>query len=468
MNGKELSEAGYMVKQQLGLLAFSMPGVEVDQPQTYERKAVNKRRNFKSQSSLRKHPRPSPAIPSPPHLPVGSKENATKNKPGSSGVDRQRREERIEGTQRAEDQEAVAAVAHDLKNIFLIVNGYCRLLLEDLSEHDPSHASALQITHAAERGAAMVQRLLTLGRCTDSQTRSLDINCVVEQTRKLLEPVLGKNLQLRTSLASNAGRVQADLEPIERIIMNLVINARDAMPDGGEITLATGKSYLDGRQGEGVRPGWYVTLSVKDNGTGMDHDTLDNIFKPFFTTRSANGGTGLGLATVHESIRQSGGHIAVESEPGCGTSFIVYLPPARTIAVPSLPERETKLAEGSEKVLLVDDDPAVRSLLREMLSQQGYEVVEAEDPGQALKFVRSGTMDIQLLLTDLLMPVTSGLTLARALHQFQPNLPVVYMSGKDCQSTEYLDENSAFVMKPFSSRELMQTIRRVLDRAMDK
>jgi CheY-like chemotaxis protein len=250
--------------------------------------------------------------------------------------------------------------------------------------------------------------------------------------------------------------------------MNLVINARDAMPDGGEITLATGKSYLDGRQGEGVRPGWYVTLSVKDNGTGMDHDTLDNIFKPFFTTRSANGGTGLGLATVHESIRQSGGHIAVESEPGCGTSFIVYLPPARTIAVPSLPERETKLAEGSEKVLLVDDDPAVRSLLREMLSQQGYEVVEAEDPGQALKFVRSGTMDIQLLLTDLLMPVTSGLTLARALHQFQPNLPVVYMSGKDCQSTEYLDENSAFVMKPFSSRELMQTIRRVLDRAMDK
>jgi two-component system cell cycle sensor histidine kinase/response regulator CckA len=392
---------------------------------------------------------------------------STENAPESSGDDCQRREERKEGTQRAEGQEAVASVAHDLKNIFLIVNGYCHCLLAGLSERDPSHASVLQITHAVERGNALVQRLLTMGRYTGSQARSLDINCVVEQTGQLLEPVLGKNLQLRTSLASDAGRVQADLELIERIIMNLVINARDAMPDGGEITLATGKAYLDGQQGEGIRPGCYVTLSVKDTGIGMDRDTLDNIFKPFFTTRSANGGTGLGLATVHESVRQTGGHIAIESEQGRGTTFIVYLPPARPTAVPALPERETEGAGGSEKILLVDDNPEVCSLVREILSQQGYEVVVAEGPGQALKLVGSGMTGIQLLLTDLLMPETSGPALARAFHQLQPNLPVVYMSGNDGQGKEYLDENSAFIMKPFSSKDLAQTIRRTLDRAMD-
>jgi nitrogen-specific signal transduction histidine kinase len=383
-----------------------------------------------------------------------------------------------EQLRQAQKMEAVGqlagGVAHDFNNMMCGVIGYSELVLARLEEDHPVRPQVVQIRRAGERAGEMTKQLLAFSRKQVLRPRVLDLNAIIAETEGLLGRLIGENIELVSNLEPVLAKVYADPGQLEQVIINLAVNARDAMPSGGKLTIETRSVKLD-EQIAVVHvdsdPGNYVLLSVSDGGTGMDADTCARIFEPFFTTKDEGDGTGLGLATVYGIIKQSGGDISVESEPGRGTTFRIYLPSAPDSAddhAPPVVDSSPDISAGWETVLLVEDEEIVRDLEREVLEANGYTVLEAEDTAHAIRLCNEHPGTIHLLLTDVVMPQMSGRELAVQLAPIRPEMKVLYASGyADDAITHHgvLERGTAFLPKPLTPGSLTHTVRAVLDAA---
>jgi two-component system cell cycle sensor histidine kinase/response regulator CckA len=387
-------------------------------------------------------------------------------------TDRKRLEEQLRQSAKMEAVGRLAGgVAHDFNNLLTAILGYSDILLERLPARSPLRRHALEVKRAGERAADLTRQLLAFSRQQVLEPRVLDLNAVVTDMQKLLRRLIGEHIELTSHLEPGLGKVKADPSQIEQVILNLVVNARDAMPEGGKLTLSTRSVRLDERYASenlNVKPGSYVLLSVSDTGCGMDAETRARIFEPFFTTKGKEKGTGLGLATVYGVVRQSGGHIEVESELGKGSTFNVYLPQVEAEA-PERPQQRRKKPggrHGSETVLLVEDEEAVRVLARRVLKAQGYHVLEARRTGDAIRLAETYPGPIPLMVTDIVMPQMSGPDLARRLAASRPEMKVLFMSGYPGGSVDQLqglDAAATFIQKPFTSATLSRKVRELLD-----
>ena len=349
-------------------------------------------------------------------------------------------------------------IAHDFNNLLTVITGHCEILLEPgAAAGQPPQERVAKIKSAADRAVTLTRQLLAFSRSQVLTPREMELNSAVHSACDLLRTLLGEQVQLRTLLHPAAGRVNADPVQIEQVIMNLAINARDAMPGGGTIILETANTEVDEayrRARPMVAAGCYVVLAVSDTGQGMDAATRGRIFEPFFTTKARGRGTGLGLATVYGIVKQSSGYIWVYSEPGRGTTFQIYLPRVSVLPETVTPNREKARMGMGETVLVVDDDRELRGLARELLVRRGYRVVEAEG-GRAAAVARRQQLD--LLLTDLLLSGTTGVELAARLRRIQPGLRMVYASGYTRAAAEasgLLPPGEAFLGKPFAASAL--------------
>ncbi len=360
-------------------------------------------------------------------------------------------------------------IAHDFNNLLTIITGYTDMALSRLSVPAELRADIERIEHAADRAAALVRQLLAFSRKQVLQPKTLDLNAIVLNMDKLLRRLIDDNIEMRTKVQEDLGKVKADPAQIEQVIMNLVVNARDAMPKGGRLVLETSNAELDADyavEHMTVKPGSYVMLAVSDMGVGMDEETIAHIFEPFFTTKEGGRGTGLGLSTVYGIVKQSGGYIWVYSEPGKGSTFKVYLPRVEETA--EEPEGKTvpfTEQRGTETILLVEDEEAVRDLVQTILAGHGYEVIVARDPQHAEEVAAKFPGDVHLLLTDVVMPGTSGRELAARIMAKRPAIHVLYMSGYTenvVTSGGLLEEGLAFLQKPFSPAVLIQKVHEVL------
>jgi two-component system, cell cycle sensor histidine kinase and response regulator CckA len=373
----------------------------------------------------------------------------------------------------AQKMEAVGrlagGVAHDFNNLLTVISGYAEVILEGLDSAHPLQTKARAIQQASDRATALTRQLLAFSRKQLLELKVVEVNAIVEDMERLLRPLIGENLELVTNLAADAGHTRADSGQLEQVLMNLVVNSRDAMPNGGRIVIQTEKITLDDSYGGNqtlIRPGSYVMLSVADNGLGMDKETQSHIFEPFFTTKEKYKGTGLGLSTVYGIVKQSGGYLMVQSEPGCGTTFIIYLPRVEEAAenLKAAPIVRT-LAGGSETVLLVEDEESVRQLVRETLQAKGYRVLEAENGDAGLAVAAGHEGPIDLVISDVVMPGTGGRELVQRLAESRPEIKVLYLSGytEDAIMSEGPAENGrAFLQKPFTLQNLSRTVREVL------
>lgn len=366
--------------------------------------------------------------------------------------------------------ELAGGVAHDFNNLLMVVKGHAEMLLDRLPKSSPQRSNVEQIQTAAERAASLTAQLLAFSRKQVLQPRVLDLNEVVGGMIQMVSRVIGENIELAFMPGARLGNVKADPSQIEQVVLNLVVNARDAMPQGGRLTIETASVELDKNytvQHAVVEPGPYVMLTVTDTGCGMDAKTQARIFEPFFTTKEQGKGTGLGLATVYGVIKQSDGYIWVYSEIGHGTTFKIYLPKVAAkveelAAVKTIPAP----ASGSETILFVEDEQSVRELVREYLSARGYSVLEASDGIQALDIAAAHPGAIQLLITDVVMPRLSGRELASQIAAAGRDLKVLYISGYTDDSIfrhGVLQGGMEFLQKPFNLRTLAQKIREILD-----
>ncbi|MGB7468592.1 MAG: PAS domain S-box protein [Candidatus Acidiferrum sp.] len=361
-------------------------------------------------------------------------------------------------------------IAHDFNNLLTIIKGYAELALQRTGIQPEMRADVMQIESASERASMLIRQLLAFSRRQVLQPKIIDLNSIVLGLDKLLARLMGEHIEMVTRCRAQAGNVKADPAQVEQVIMNLVVNARDAMPKGGRLTVETFNVDLDStyaRDHVSVKPGPYVMLAVSDTGVGMNPETVAHIFEPFFTTKESGQGTGLGLSTVYGIVKQSGGYIWVYSEPNKGTTFKVYLPRVTELAaskpeVVALPTSAT----GSETILLVEDEEAVRELASRILSAKGYVVVAAKNPSEAEQFASKHTGEIHLLLTDIIMPGTSGRELARRITAAHPRTRVLYMSGYTdnvLAQGGVLEPGLSFLHKPFTPGALVQKVRDVLD-----
>ncbi|MGH7322281.1 MAG: response regulator [Candidatus Rokuibacteriota bacterium] len=386
-------------------------------------------------------------------------------------TDRKQLEEQLRQSQKMEAIGRLAGgVAHDFNNLLTVITGRSELLRRRLKADDPLVRHVDLIQKIAERAATLTQQLLAFSRKQMLQPKILDLNAVVAGMEKMLRRLIGEDIDLVTTPAPGLGRIQADPGQIEQVILNLAVNARDAMPDGGRLNLETGNVDLDDvfvRHHRGARPGRYVMLAVTDTGAGMDADTQAHLFEPFFTTKGVGKGTGLGLAMVYGIVKQSGGYIVVASEPGRGARFEIYLPRVEGVAASDPGGRVlAELPRGHETILLVEDQEEVRDLARDILQMSGYTVLEAHHGGEAREVCARHTGPIHLLLTDVVMPHMSGRELADRLAVDHPGLKVLYMSGYADNAIVHhgvLDSATAFIQKPFSPDDLARKAREVLD-----
>ena len=361
-------------------------------------------------------------------------------------------------------------IAHDFNNLMTVVTGYSELVLRRMNPQDASRGKVEEIKTAGERAAGLTRQLLAFSRKQILKPIVLDLNTVVTGMGKMLPRVIGEDVELRFDLAGSLGRVKADPGQMEQVLMNLVVNARDAMPSGGCVTVKTENAEFSGRRGGGmVDPGRYVVLSVTDNGVGMDSETQSHIFDPFFTTKEVGKGTGLGLSTVYGIVKQSGGTLWVYSEPDKGTTFKIYLP--RTGA--ALDNETGNLASqeklrGNETILLVEDEPMVRELAKDFLEEYGYRVLTAANGSEGLQVCEDFPEPIDLIITDVIMPQMSGRELAERARTLRPGTRVLYMSGFTDDAVVrhgVIADEMCFIQKPFSPDSLAAKAREILDGA---
>jgi two-component system, cell cycle sensor histidine kinase and response regulator CckA len=386
-------------------------------------------------------------------------------------TDRKTLEEQLLQSQKMEAIGQLAGgIAHDFNNLLTAINGYSELALQELRAEDPLWRDINEIRKAGERAASLTRQLLAFSRKQVLQPEVLDLNSVVSEMERMLRRLIGEDVELRTVLRPLLGNIKADPGQIEQVIMNLAVNARDAMPAGGTLTIETQGVDLDeeySMQHVVVKSGHYIMLGVSDTGSGMDEKTQKRIFEPFFTTKGTGKGTGLGLSTVYGIVKQSGGNIWVYSELGRGTTFKIYLPRIDE----SAPEYKRRIEEGeyfrgTETILLAEDEEMLRKLAREVLERQGYQVLEASNGGSALMTCETYQGPIHLLISDIIMPEMGGSELASRIGQLRPELKVLYISGYTDDTIAHhgiLNLEIAFLQKPFTPHELARKVREVLD-----
>ena len=364
-------------------------------------------------------------------------------------------------------------IAHDFNNLLMVISGYSEFLLERLAHDAPLRAPAQEIANAAQRATSLTRQLLAFSRKQMLAPKIIDLNAIVTENLKMLNRVIGEDIDLEMVPGADLGAVKADPGQIEQVIMNLAVNARDAMPQGGKLTIQTANATLDenyARFHDPVKPGEYVMLAIHDTGSGMDAETQSHIFEPFFTTKGPKG-TGLGLSTVYGIIKQSGGYIWVETEPDKGTTFKIYLPlateageqaPLQAAAAASQPER------GLETILVVEDESNLRRLVRQYLENQGYVVLEASGGAAAIRLAVAHAGPIHLLLTDVIMPGMNGRELAQRIASLRPTTKILFMSGYTENAIGHngtLDAGINLLQKPFTLPALKNKAREVLDSA---
>ena len=362
-------------------------------------------------------------------------------------------------------------ISHDFNNLLTVILGYSDIMKRNLPDSHPLRRNVEEIVRASERAASLTRQLLAFSRKQVMQPKVFDLNTVVTDLEKMLRRMIGEDVELRVSLQGELGNIKADPVQLEQVIMNLVVNARDAMPKGGKLSIETSNVYLDeayAREHVSVVPGDYVMLAISDTGCGMDEETRLHIFEPFFTTKEQGKGTGLGLSMVYGIVRQSGGNIWVYSEEGRGTTFKIYFP--RVVADVEDYKRTSPLSDvpcGAETILLVEDAELVRNLARQVLEGAGYRVLEAASAEAAIDLCERINGDtIDLLLTDVIMPGMSGNDMSRILLKKQPGMPVLYMSGyTDDAIVQHgvLEAGINFLQKPFTPGALASKVREVLD-----
>jgi two-component system, cell cycle sensor histidine kinase and response regulator CckA len=359
-------------------------------------------------------------------------------------------------------------VAHDFNNLLNVISGYSELLLLQMQEGD-QRDTVENIRKAAATAASVTGQLLAFSRREVLAPEVLDLNRVVADVARILPRLIGENIEVATVLSPDLGRVRASVGQIEQVLLNLAVNARDAVQNGGKLTVHTKNVFLrEGytQQAATVAPGWYVRLAITDNGRGMDESTLSRIFEPYFTTKERGKGTGLGLAAVYGIVDQNGGHIRVESKLGDGTSFEIYLPRVEEAAAPEPAKRNYAILRGSETILLVEDSEDLRQMTGTFLRMQGYTVVEAPNGAEAVRAIQQYKAPIHLMFTDVILPGISGPELAERLASQRPEMKVLYASGYtgDVLQRYRISESSApFIEKPFSFDFLAQKVREVLE-----
>jgi PAS domain S-box-containing protein len=359
-------------------------------------------------------------------------------------------------------------IAHDFNNILVVIRLSTELMLGQVTLDSPLSKPLIQVLNASERAAALTRQLLAFGRQQVMQSRTINLNAVVVDTLHLLRRTIGEDIKLETQLSDDLQNTRLDPDQLAQVIMNLAINARDAMPDGGTLQIETQNVELDSNYAkahEPVHPGKYVMLAVSDTGTGIDKTIVPRIFDPFFTTKDVGKGTGLGLSIVYGIVKQSGGYIWVYSEPGHGTTFKLYFPVTSAQPAPALPVNEITAPAAESTVLIVEDEAAIRNNLRECLRQLGYKVMEAADGVEALEVFRQNQKQIDLVLTDLVMPLMGGHELALKLASVDPSVTVVFMSGyteDKARQRENIQRGNIFLTKPFSVADLSSAVHRAL------
>jgi len=361
-------------------------------------------------------------------------------------------------------------VAHDFNNMLSVILGHTELALEQVSPGQPLHVNLMKIFQAATRSADLTRQLLAFARQQAIMPKALDLNEMVQGLLTLLRPLIGEDIDLKWHPAADLWSVKMDPSQIDQILTNLLVNARDALSDVGKVTLETGNTTFDESycaEHRGFVPGEYVRLDVSDDGCGMDKDTLSHLFEPFFTTKQLGKGTGLGLATVYGIVKQNNGFINVYSEPGEGSRFSIYLPRHAGNAEQAGTNGAAAAARGQETVLLVEDEPAILELTTTILERQGYTVLAAQTPSEAIHLATRHPGPIHLLLTDIIMPEMNGRDLAKNILAANPHLKSLFMSGYTAGAIGrhgMLDADVSFIQKPFSINELAAKVRETLDR----
>ena len=384
----------------------------------------------------------------------------------------QKKEKELYQAQKMESVGRLAGgVAHDFNNMLMVIMGFSDIALKQIDSRDEVRRCLKQIKDAGRRAANLTNQLLAVGRKQVLEPRRINLNHTLTEMKEILRRVIREDIDLINRLEEGLGVVSVDPVQIEQVMLNLAVNASDAMPDGGELTIETGNIDLDSDilyRHPDVKPGPYVLLTVSDSGIGMDEATLSQIFEPFFTTKPAGVGTGLGLAMVYGVVKQSGGFIWAYSEPGMGTSFEIYFPrvPGKDTESETTQTVSTLSEDGSETILLVEDEQMVLNLTASVLKNAGYKVVTASTPKQALEAVARQTDPIQIMITDVVMPGMSGPTLANTLVSEYPEMKIIFMSGYTGAAVvenSFIRPGSAFLQKPFSPDALKAKIRALLD-----
>jgi two-component system, cell cycle sensor histidine kinase and response regulator CckA len=389
----------------------------------------------------------------------------------NSEEERSRLERQLAQSQKMEAIGKLAGgIAHDFNNLLTAIAGYSELLIESLPAEDPRRSHALEIQKAGERAASLTRQLLAFSRQQMLEPRVLDLNAVIESMEKMLERVIGEHIRIQTRKAHDLGHVRADPGQIEQAILNLVVNARDAMPSGGTLAITTEAVEIDGlptRMSFPMLPGAYSVVAISDTGGGISANDKARLFEPFFTTKEQGKGTGLGLSTTYGIVKQSGGYIWCDSEPGRGSTFRIFLPRVEQPLPAADPEpAPQKSRPNNEKILLVEDEPEVRRLVEKVLGLQGYDVVAAGTPAEALEIERGLDQELDLLITDIVMPGMSGRELARRLAPLRPRMKILFVSGYTDDAVVQegaLEPGTDFLQKPFSPAALGRKIREILD-----
>jgi two-component system cell cycle sensor histidine kinase/response regulator CckA len=385
--------------------------------------------------------------------------------------------QREEQLRQAQKMEAVGrlsgGIAHDFNNLLAVIIGYSEDIESRVAPGDPLRKNAEEIQKAGQRAAALTRQLLAFGRQQVLQPRVLDLNVLVSDMGEMLRRLIGSHIELSTTLDPKLGRIKGDQSQLEQVIVNLVVNARDAMPEGGKLRIETSNVYLDESRARSLpflRPGAHTLLTVSDTGVGMDAETLTHIFEPFFTTKGPGKGTGLGLATVYGVVQQSGGIVGVHSEPGKGSTFWIYFPHAEEQIATSTPDfTAAKFSPGTETVLVVDDAESLLKLTSDLFTRSGYKVLSACNGMEAMALAKSFAGPIHLLLTDIVMPKLNGPALARQMAALRPDIRILFMTGHaepDATLRGNIPPGSECLQKPFHRDALLQKVRHTLDLAI--